>query len=66
MAVCKYKHGYIWTESRTQLIEKVNCMIADAPNLTDEEVADYVMDRACTNCQLMKSIEGMWNERFRE
>ena len=54
-----------WTESRTLLIEKVNCMI-DVPNLTDEKVADYIMDRACTDCQLMKSIEGMWNERFEE
>ena len=28
-----------WTESRTLLIEKVNCMI-DVPNMTDEEVVD--------------------------
>ena len=38
----------------------------DVPNLTDEEVADYVMDRACTDCQLMKSVEVMWNERLEE
>ena len=30
------------------------------PSMTDEEVAEYIMDRACTDCQLMKSIEGMW------
>ena len=54
-----------WTESRTQLIEEVNCMI-DVPNLTDEEVADDVLDRACTTCQLRKSIEGMWSKRFEE
>ena len=52
-----------WTESRTLLIEKVNCMI-DVSNFTDVRVADYVMDRACTDCQLMKSIKKMWNERF--
>ena len=48
-------------------MEEVNFMI-DVPNLTDEEVADYVMDRACTDCQLMKSIEGisMWNEKLEE
>ena len=32
-----------WTESRTLLIEKVNCMI-DVPNMTDEGMADYAMD----------------------
>lgn len=38
----------------------------DVPNMTDnyKEVADCVMDRACTDCQLMKNIGGMWNERF--
>ena len=41
-----------WTESRTLQIEKVNCMI-DVPNLTDEEVADYIMDRACTDYPLI-------------
>ena len=29
----------------------------DVPNLTNEEVADYVMDRVCTDCQLIKSLE---------
>lgn len=35
---------------------------------SDEEVtiADFVMDRACTNCQLIKIIEVMWNERFEQ
>ena len=54
-----------WRESSTQLIGKVNCLI-DVYNFTNEEVADFVMDRACTNCQLMKTIELMWNERFEQ
>ena len=54
-----------WTESRTRLMEEVNCMI-DMPNLTDEEVAEFIMDRACTDYQLMKRLEGMWKERFEE
>ena len=46
-------------------MEEVNCMI-DMPNLTDEEVAEFIMDRACTDYQLMKRLEGMWKERFEE
>ena len=42
-----------WAGSRTRLMEEVNCLI-DVPNLTDEEVAEYIMDRTCTNYQLMK------------
>ena len=54
-----------WRENRAQLIGKVNCLI-DVPSFTDREVADFIMDRACTNCQLMKSIEVMWNGRFEQ
>ena len=47
-----------WRKSRAKLFEKVNCLI-DVPDHTSEEVAiaDFIMDRACTDCQLMKIIE---------
>ena len=54
-----------WSEGKAQLIGKVNCLI-DVPNSTDEMVADYITNRVCTNCQLMKAIEVMRNERFEQ
>ena len=44
-----------WTEGRTRLMEEVNCMI-DVPNLTDEEVAEYIMDRALYQLPIDEAI----------